>query len=137
MLIYFSGSIRGTKPKREWYQTLIKHLNMHGNVLTELIFDYAYNEEIKLNDELIWERDMKWLRDADVVVAEVSVPSLGVGYELGKAEDWNKPILCLHRIGEKKLSAMVRGNLNFTVREFVDENQAFFFIDEFFKEFHS
>jgi nucleoside 2-deoxyribosyltransferase len=137
MQIYFSGSIRGVKPKRKWFQTLIKHLKTHGNVLTEHIFDYDYNDEIKINDELIWKRDMQWLRNADAVVAEVSAPSLGVGYELGKAEELDKPILCLHRIGKKKLSAMIRGNLKVTVREFVDEDQAFVFIDEFFKDFQS
>ena len=133
MQIYFSGSIRGIKPKKEWFQTIIRRLKLYGNVLTEHIFDYANNDEIQLNDELIWERDMQWLRNADVVIAEVSAPSLGVGYELGKAEELGKPILCLYRIGKQKLSAMIRGNLNFTVREFVDENKALFFIDEFLR----
>ena len=32
-----------------------------------------------------------------VIVAEVTQPSLGVGYEIGRAFDMNKPILCLYR----------------------------------------
>ena len=46
-----------------------------------------------------------------MVIAEVTNPSLGVGYELGYAEKLNKPILCLFD-GDSggKLSAMVRGN---------------------------
>jgi hypothetical protein len=40
---------------------------------------------------------MSWLKEADVIVAEVSTPSLGVGYEIGKAEDMGKRILCLYK----------------------------------------
>ena len=32
-----------------------------------------------------------------VIVAEVTQPSLGVGYEIGRAFDMNKPILCIYR----------------------------------------
>lgn len=51
------------------------------------------------------------MREADVIVAEVTQPSLGVGYELGQAEALGKPILCLYRQQEgKRLSAMISGN---------------------------
>jgi hypothetical protein len=49
-----------------------------------------------------------------VVVAEVSTPSLGVGYELGIAEKLKIPVLCLYRpITGKRLSAMINGNEKF------------------------
>jgi nucleoside 2-deoxyribosyltransferase len=44
----------------------------------------------------IYERDVAWLRESDFVIAEVTQPSLGVGYELGFAEAISKPILCLY-----------------------------------------
>jgi nucleoside 2-deoxyribosyltransferase len=47
----------------------------------------------------IFQKDTGWLRSADVVVAEVSMPSLGVGYELGLAECLHKPVLALYREG--------------------------------------
>jgi len=54
---------------------------------------------------------MAWLADADVIVAEVSNPSLSVGYELGRAESLKKPTLCLYREREgRSLSPMVSGN---------------------------
>lgn len=54
---------------------------------------------------------MDWVREADVIVSEVTNPSLGVGYELGQAEAMGKPILCLYREQEgKRLSAMLSGN---------------------------
>jgi hypothetical protein len=55
----------------------------------------------------------------DVVVAEVSTPSLGVGYELGQAESMGKRVLCLYCPQDgKKLSAMLVGNPRFTVLEY-------------------
>jgi nucleoside 2-deoxyribosyltransferase len=67
-------------------------------------------------DKDIFERDMEWVREADIIVAEVSTPSLGVGYELGQAEAMGKKVLCLYREQEgKRLSAMVNGNNYFTM----------------------
>ena len=50
------------------------------------------------------------LAKADVVVAEVTQKSLGVGYELGRAEAIGKPILALYRGAKQDLSAMIAGN---------------------------
>uniref|UniRef100_A0A3Q2QI68 2'-deoxynucleoside 5'-phosphate N-hydrolase 1 n=1 Tax=Fundulus heteroclitus TaxID=8078 RepID=A0A3Q2QI68_FUNHE len=61
-------------------------------------------------DKAIHDRDLEWLQQADVVVAEVTQPSLGVGYELGRAVDMNKKMLCLFRPSSgRSLSAMIRG----------------------------
>ena len=57
------------------------------------------------------ERDMAWLMESDVVVAEVSMPSHGVGYEIASAEAAGKPVLCLYRPQpDRRLSAMLGGN---------------------------
>ena len=64
--------------------------------------------ENSLTDTEIFERDMAWIEESDVVVAEVTTPSLGVGYELGQAESMGKKIICLFRKVEgKRLSAMI------------------------------
>ncbi|KAB0337781.1 hypothetical protein FD755_025470, partial [Muntiacus reevesi] len=54
-------------------------------------------EEAAGGDRLIHDRDLAWLQQADAVVAEVTQPSLGVGYELGRAVALHKPVLCLFR----------------------------------------
>lgn len=131
MQIYFSGSIRGMEPRKEWFQTLIMHLKTYGKVLTEHSFSYSYDEEIKIDDSMIWERDINWLKNSDAVVAEVSAPSLGVGYEIGKAEEWGKPVMCIYRFGEKKLSAMIGGSENCVVKLFKEEKDALAAIDDF------
>jgi nucleoside 2-deoxyribosyltransferase len=50
-----------------------------------------------LNDAEILERDLEWLSQAHVVIAEVTQPSLGVGFEIARAITLNKPVLCLFR----------------------------------------
>jgi len=53
----------------------------------------------EMDDKTIHDTDFAWLKESDVVVAEVTVPSTGVGYELGRAVEMKKPILALYRCG--------------------------------------
>ena len=60
------------------------------------------------------------LTSADVVVAEVSTPSLGVGFEIASAIRWGKRVLCLYRVQEdRKLSAMIAGCPEVTVSNYL------------------
>ncbi len=62
-------------------------------------------------DSGISQRDVAWIRAADIIVGEVTQPSSGVGYELGLAESVGKPVICLSREKEdRRLSAMIAGN---------------------------
>ena len=74
---------------------------------------------------------MKWLKSANVMVAEVTIPSLGVGYELGIAEILKIPVLCLEK--GKKLSAMVKGNNHISCQEYHNLTEAHLCIDAFIK----
>jgi len=131
MKIYFAGSIRGGKPDRQAFRQIIAHLKRYGKVLTEHIGEVIPGES-DLIDEEIYERDVLWLREADALVAEVTSPSLGVGYEIGKAEEWGKPVLCLYREAEgRRLSAMIRGNKNLVVKKFETMKEASEIIDNF------
>ena len=126
MRIYFAGSIRGGRDDAARYQQLIALLQTYGQVLTEHVGDAALTAagEDGPADEAIYNRDMSWLTQADVVVAEVTMPSHGVGYEIGQAEAMGKPILCLHRpAAGKRLSAMLGGSprLNCVIYETIDD----------------
>lgn len=122
MEIYFAGSIRGGRDDVALYAELIELLEAEGTVLTEHVGTSGVEEtekQAKMTDRDIHEQDMAWLRQADVVVAEVTTPSLGVGYELGKAVEWEKPILGLYRPdSDHDLSAMIRGSEAVTVVEY-------------------
>uniref|UniRef100_A0A8C5QB86 2'-deoxynucleoside 5'-phosphate N-hydrolase 1 n=1 Tax=Leptobrachium leishanense TaxID=445787 RepID=A0A8C5QB86_9ANUR len=115
--VYFCGSIRGGREDRAVYERIIHELGKFGTVLTEHIASPTLTDSgedaAELGDRFIHDRDVQWLEAADVVVAEVSQPSLGVGYELGRAVAMNKKMLCLFRPSSGRvLSAMIRGAEN-------------------------
>lgn len=112
MKIYFAGSIRGGREDQARYETIVKLLGEYGEVLTEHVAEAALSDkgEDGPNDRFIHDRDMAWLGAADAIVAEVTTPSLGVGYEIGRAVDAGKPVLCLFREDSGRvLSAMIAG----------------------------
>jgi nucleoside 2-deoxyribosyltransferase len=131
MKIYFSCSIRGVRHAPETPQLLIDHLKGHGEVLTEHIGQVTEEFEAGISEVEIFKRDVAWLEETDVVVAEVTGPSLGVGYEIGIAETLEKPILCLYEETGKKISAMILGNEGLTLRGYSELSEAYAFIDEF------
>lgn len=120
MKIYFAGSIRGGRDDAPLYAEIIRLLQAYGQVLTEHIGDQglSIHGEGKVA-ESIFQRNVDWVREADVIVAEVTTPSLGVGYEIGLAEQLGKKIICLYRPQpDRKLSAMILGNAKLTIVEY-------------------
>ena len=110
--IYFAGSIRGGREDAELYQKIIDQLRQYGEVLTEHVGDDDLRADGEDNkpDTYIHDRDMAWIRESDVVVAEVTTPSLGVGYEIAMAIQLKKPVFCFFNVQSgKQLSAMIRG----------------------------
>ena len=113
MKIYFSGSIRGGRDDAKLYSQIIDYLQNFGEVLTEHIGDSSLDSmgESNTNDKNIHDRDMELLLESDLVIAEVTNPSLGVGYEIGRAIEHNKPIICIYReLENKRISAMILGS---------------------------
>ena len=112
MNIYFAGSIRGGREDAALYARIIEYLKRFGTVSTEHIGDSTLTEQGDegFTDRQIHDRDMDWLLAADVVVAEVTTVSLGVGYEIGRAIAAGKKVICLCRPQPgKRLSAMIAG----------------------------
>ena len=136
MNIYFAGSIRGGRDNQGMYFEIISILKQYGNVFTEHIGSAELSPlgERELEDTYIYERDMYWLRQADILVADVSIPSTGVGYEIGFAENLGKKILCLYREGSpQKISGMINGNTNLTIRVYKDKEGLEQILEGFFK----
>jgi len=122
MKIYYATSISGeqTEDSEKTNTILIDYLKYFGEVLTE----HFSNPEIKgkgeteLSNKAIHDRDISWLLSADVIIAEVSNASLGVGYEIGRAVEHNKKILCLRKKSNNRLSAMISGCKKLTLKEY-------------------
>ena len=124
--IYFAGAIRGGREDADLYAGLIRYLGRFGQVLTAHVGDPALlREERLLTEGEIFARDMAWLKDADLVLAEVSTPSLGVGFEIGLAQAMGKEVFCLHResVG-RRLSAMIAGNPGLSLHPYADYEEA-------------
>ena len=137
MKIYFAGSIRGGRQDVDIYHQIIKYLGNFGTVLTEHLGDKSLSNlgEDKKDSAFIYERDMDWIRESDVVVVEATQPSLGVGYEIGSSEG-KKPILCLYRPqSDRSLSAMIRGNKNLNVYDYKDIEEVKIIIKDYFAKF--
>jgi len=127
MNIYFAGSIRGGRADAALYQDIITYLRTWGNVLTEHVGDPALTEkgDDGPDDASIFQRDMDWLNQSRVVIAEVTQPSLGVGYELGMAIALEKHVLALYRPAQGRyLSAMITGCPAIEVAEYQTFDEA-------------
>ena len=137
--IYFAGSIRGGRDFVETYYEIIEYLKSDFIVLTEHLGDKSLNSsgEMKNKDEYIFRRDCNWICEANFVIAEVSNPSLRVGYEIGYAEKLDKPILCLYKNRDKKISAMINGNKYLNVSSYETIEDAKKIINKFIKDNYS
>ncbi len=132
--IYFCGSVRGGRELAPTYLKIIRILEESALVLTEHLGDdeAVSGKDALLSDRQIHERDLEWLKESDLVVAEVTVPSLGVGYEIGRAVELGKPVLCLYREREgKRLSAMIAGSPQVQVIQYDEAD----YLNKILKEF--
>jgi hypothetical protein len=134
MKIYFAGAIRGGREDVVLYLELVELLQAYGTVLTEHIADeHLTSLGESMDDRAIHDRDLAWLKQADCLVAEVTTPSLGVGFEIGKATEWGLRVLCLFRPNSgRALSALIAGSDRVTVREYQDAGQVKQIFFEFF-----
>lgn len=117
MKIYVSGSIYGGTQKIDTYKILIEELEKYGEVLNKQIADpNTIANEVYYEDEEIYKDLEKKLISSDILLAEVSIPSLGVGYELGFADKLNKKIIAIYdKNYTEKVTTMIRGNKRITL----------------------
>lgn len=113
--IYFAGCVRSHLSKESDVPSssdLIVILRTHGEVVSELAFDPSVDPLDLGRDSDVFERDLEWLNSSDVLIAEISHPSHGVGWEIAYAQFVLKiPILLLWRVTDGHVpSAMLRGN---------------------------
>jgi nucleoside 2-deoxyribosyltransferase len=111
MNIYFSCSITGGRQDQEMYRLLVESLLASGHDVptAHLAWPDVMEQEVRIAAHEVYERDVAWVRGCDVVVAEVSTPSHGVGYEIALALSLGKPVLCCYQTG-RRVSKMLLGN---------------------------
>ena len=116
--IYFSGSITGGRDDVDFYVRIVERLvEMGHRVLSGGVTAAAIGASGEaLDARSIFDRDMTWIeqvaREGGVLVAEVSKPSTGVGYEIAAARYLHRmPVICLYRPAyTTRCTAMVAGD---------------------------
>jgi|GEM_PF-10289 len=109
MKIYLAGSIAGGREFAKNLKVISDILEEKGHVVLTKD-NVVENNDKKENKKLptvrkfIFERDLKWLKECDLFIAETSTYSHGVGYEQRLAEEFGKPILILRDKSLSKIS---------------------------------
>ena len=117
MNIYFSCSITGGRTEEKVYQALVEEMLALGHEVptAHLSSSDVVQAESVAKPAEIYDRDMNWLQHCDLVVAEVTSPSHGVGYEIAIALNLGKPVLCCYQKG-RKVSMILTGNSSANLR---------------------
>lgn len=127
MKVYFACSISGGRQDEKVYQHLVSRLLEYGlDVPTAHIAETGIEIIDGQEDpQDIYQRDVDWIAESDLLIAEVSTPSHGVGYEIGHALALGKPVLCLYD-RDVIVSKMITGNPHplLTVQPYGDLPQA-------------
>ena len=113
MEIYFGCSITGGRDQEREYQQIVKYLIGTGHHVPTAHLSRPDVMELEqvVDPVQVYNRDIQWIDNCQVMVAEVSTPSHGVGYEICYALMNHKPVLCFHKTGIR-VSKMITGNMN-------------------------
>lgn len=130
--VYFAGSIRGGRVDAALYHRIISYIKKTDTVLTEHIgkSNISLTAQTRAVDTHIYEQDTTWLRSSDLLIAECTCPSLGVGYELAYAEAHNIPVFIFYDKTKSNLSAMLNGNTYFTIIPYETEEEIYPVLDK-------
>ena len=109
MIVYCACPIKGDTKYQESYKDIVRIVeSMDHTALAQ--FSSKIPSTIFLNDKQIYTRDMKWIDGSKIMIAEVSGPSLGVGFEIAYALFVkNIPVLAVYNEQEQNISSMVSG----------------------------
>lgn len=102
MKVYFTASARGIPDYRDRYNlifTTIKqlgHTNIDDLVVTLNGADDLYHQDSRESQVQLFQKTVQLIREADVVVLEVSTHSLSMGFVIHKALEIGKPVIALY-----------------------------------------
>lgn len=134
MNIYFSCSLTGGRKDEVVYGAIVDHLESVGHDVptAHLAHPEVMQVEKVIDPAEVYQRDIEWLNNCDAVVAEVSTPSHGVGYEIAYALGSGKPVLCCYKRGVP-VSKMIMGNSSASLAlvEYMDTADVLASVDEF------
>jgi hypothetical protein len=114
MRVYFGFTVAGDRSTIAAARRVVELLEDLGHeVLTKhLVSDSAWEADRSIRPQDVYGRDLAWLQQCDLFIAEVSGSSFGLGFETGYLLGaTNKRVFLLyHREVEKKISLLITGN---------------------------
>jgi nucleoside 2-deoxyribosyltransferase len=117
MKIYLACTVRGDRGAIAGLRSLVAALEAGGHtILTKhLLDDDVERAESALTERAVYERDIMWLESCDVLVADASGSSFGVGFEvgyvLGRSDRTDQRVVLLYRAdGRDRISRLIVGN---------------------------
>ncbi|HXG57300.1 MAG TPA: nucleoside 2-deoxyribosyltransferase [Vicinamibacterales bacterium] len=140
MNIYLACTVRGDRGAVGVARTLAGALESMGHtILTgHLLDDNVDTAESALTERDVFERDMTWLDAADLLIAEASGSSYGVGFEvgyvLGRSDVTDQRVLLLYDEARRPMvSRLIAGNVhaNCTTYAYRDADDLLRFVHAF------
>ena len=117
MRIYLACTVRGERGGVLAGRAICQRLQAHGHdVLTRhLLADDVDRAESALTEEQVYRRDLEWLSQCDVLVAEASGSSYGVGFEvgyvIGRARETRQRVMLVYDAARRHaVSRLITGN---------------------------
>jgi hypothetical protein len=114
MKIYFGFTVAGDRSAIDTARRVVRLLEDLGHeVLTRhLVDDNAWEADRRISAQDVYRRDMAWLEQCELFIAEVSGSSFGLGFETGYLLGaTNKRVILLYRReAENKVSLLISGN---------------------------
>jgi hypothetical protein len=115
--IYLACTVRGDRAGVLAGRAICERLQHHGHdvLTTHLLADDVDRAEAALTEKEVYQRDIDWLSSCDVVVAEASGSSYGVGFEvgfiIGRASTTGQRVLLLYNSARRHaVSRLITGN---------------------------
>ena len=115
------GKVRSSRNAvRHGLTTISRHNRAFAPNIVEIAKAMCSDDQ----DPLLYDKALL-VAECDVLLAEVSTPSHGVGYEIGYALSVGKRVLCLYHKG-RKVSKMILGNHDpmLTIHQYESSEQA-------------
>ena len=117
MRIYLACTVRGDRSGVQAGREIASHLERRGHEIltTHLLADDVDVAESAITERDVFVRDLEWLSQCDVLVAEASGSSFGVGFEvgyvLGRARESGQRVLLLYDSTRRRsISRLIVGN---------------------------
>ena len=117
MHIYLACTVRGDRGAVAALRSLVASLERAGHtILTKhLLDDNVEGAESALTERAVYERDIEWLEACDVLIADASGSSFGVGFEvgyvLGRSDRTDQRVILMYRADRRdRISRLVVGN---------------------------